>query len=54
MENKYPIDKLLLREMFNMIRSKEIKNVKIEKYDDKQMPKQLASYILKKVGEKEQ
>ncbi len=48
MENK-DLDAALLREMFNAIRNAEIKNIKIQKKDDKQMVKSIASYITKKV-----
>lgn len=50
MENNNEIDKVVLRELFNAIRNAEIKNVKIQKLDDKQMAKQITKYISKKVG----
>lgn len=50
MEYKVEIDKNLLRDMFNAIRTGEIKNVKIQKFDDKQMANQIMKYIEKKVG----
>lgn len=50
MENK-ELDSKLLREMFNTIRSAEIKNIKTQKNDEKQMVGAIAKYIVKKVGE---
>lgn len=52
MQNKeQEIDKALLREMFNVIRNSEIKNVKIQKFDDKQMAARIAKYISNKIRE---
>ena len=51
MENNNEVDKVVLRDLFNAIRNAEIKNVKIQKLDDKQMAKQITKYISKKVGE---
>lgn len=44
------LDATLLREMFNAIRSAEIKNIKTQKKDDKQMVASITEYITKKVG----
>lgn len=43
------LDSTMLREMFNSIRSAEIKNVKVQKYDDKKMVTLISDYIVKKV-----
>ena len=51
MENNQEVDKVLLREMFNAVRNAEIKNVKIQKFDDNQMAQQIAKYITKRAGE---
>lgn len=51
MESSSEVDKVLLRELFNTIRNAEIKNVKIQKLDDKQMAKKITKYISKKVEE---
>lgn len=48
MENK-ALDEKLLREMYNAIRSAEIKNIKTQKNDDKQMVSTIERYIVKKV-----
>lgn len=48
MENK-TLDEKLLREMYNVIRSAEIKNIKTQKNDDKQMVSAIEKYIVKKV-----
>ena len=50
MANKLLDDKLL-REMYNVIRSAEIKNIKTQKNDDKQMVSAIEKYIVKKVEE---
>ena len=50
MANK-KIDESLLREMYNKIRNVEIKNIKTQKNDDKQMVKAIETYINKKVKE---
>lgn len=43
------LNKILLREMFNTIREYEIKNIKTQKLDDKQMVNVITDYIDKKV-----
>ncbi len=48
MANK-ALDEMLLREMYNAIRSAEIKNIKTQKNDDKQMVSAIERYIIKKV-----
>lgn len=48
MANK-ALDEILLREMYNAIRSAEIKNIKTQKNDDKQMVSAIEKYIVKKV-----
>lgn len=53
MANK-PLDEKLLREMYNAIRSAEIKNIKTQKNDNKQMVKAITKYIVKKVEEEVQ
>ena len=50
MGNEKQLDEQLLREMFNAIRSAEIKNIKTQKRDDKGMVKIVTEYISKKVG----
>ena len=50
MANK-ALDEMLLREMYNAIRSAEIKNIKTQKNDDKQMVSAIERYIVKKVEE---
>lgn len=50
MGNEKQLDEQLLREMFNAIRSAEIKNIKTQKRDDKGMVKIITEYISKKVG----
>lgn len=49
MANK-DLDPALMREMFNAIRNTEIKNIKTQKLDDKQMVSAITDYITKKVG----
>lgn len=49
MENKGNIDSVLSREMFNQIRSAEIKNIKTQKQDDKGMTRIIEKYIYDKV-----
>lgn len=44
------LDQRLLREMFNAIRSAEIKNVKTQKADDKKMANNIMKYVVDKVG----
>lgn len=46
---KTKLDDLLMREMYNAIRSAEIKNIKTQKKDDKQMVAAITKYILDKV-----
>ena len=50
MANK-ELDAKLMREMFNSIRSAEIKNVKIQKHDDKKMVTIITDYVVRKVKE---
>ena len=50
MGNEKQLDEQLLSEMFNAIRSAEIKNIKTQKRDDKGMVKIVTEYISKKVG----
>ncbi len=49
MENN-EIDKKLLRDLFDKVRSAEIKNVKIQKLDDKEMAKTIYKFLKKKLG----
>lgn len=49
MANK-ELDPILMREMFNTIRSAEIKNIKTQKNDDKHMVSAITKYVTKKVG----
>lgn len=51
MENKKDLDPKLLREMFNLIRSAEIQNIKTQKKDDKGMVRSIEEFINRKVGE---
>lgn len=51
MANNSELDGRLMREMFNTIRSDEIKNINTQKYDDKAMARRIEGYILKKVKE---
>ena len=51
MANDKDLDKQLLRNMFNSIRSAEISNVKTQKRDDKAMVREIENYVSKKVGE---
>ena len=51
MENDKELNSKLLKEMFNAIRSAEIKNVKTQKKDDKGMIQSIEKYIFEKVGE---
>lgn len=51
MENNKDLDNRLLRQMFNDIRSAEIKNIKTQKNDDKRMVGLIEAYISKKVEE---
>jgi len=45
------LDQKLMRDMFNEIRSFEIKNVKTQKFDNKKMVNSIMKYIFDKVGE---
>lgn len=49
MGNEKELDNRLLREMFNSIRTYEIKNINTQKHSDKEMVKIIGEYILKKV-----
>lgn len=49
MGNNKELDGRLLREMFNNIRSAEIKNIKIQKLNDAGMVKSIEKYIVGKV-----
>lgn len=53
MANK-DINESLLREMYNAIRGAEIKNIKTQKNDDKQMVSSIEKYIYRKVEEEVQ
>ena len=53
MENKEQINSTLLRDMFNTIRTAEIKNVKTQKYDDAKMASRITAYIKRTVEEKD-
>lgn len=53
MENNQ-LDKTLLREMFNRIRSAEIKNIKTQTYADRQMVTSITKYIMKQVEKEAQ
>ena len=48
------LNETLLREMYNAIRKVEIKNIKTQKNDDKQMVASIEKYIYKKVEEEVQ
>lgn len=48
MENK-ALNETLLREMYNKIRSAEIKNIKTQKYNNKQMVSSIEKYIFTEV-----
>ena len=45
MANNSELDRRLMREMFNTIRSSEIKNINTQKYDDKAMVRRIEGYI---------
>ena len=49
MGNEKELDNRMLREMFNNIRTYEIKNINTQKHNDKAMVKIIEEYILKKV-----
>jgi hypothetical protein len=49
MENN-EINSSMLRDMFNAIRQEEIKNIKVNKFDDKTMVKRISSYIEKNIN----
>lgn len=51
MANNKELDKQLLRNMFNSIRSAEIKNIKTQKKDDKGMIRVIEEYVSSKVRE---
>lgn len=51
MMNEKDLDTQLLRSMFNSIRSAEIKNIKTQKRDDKDMVRVIEEFVYKKVGE---
>lgn len=51
MANRKDLDPQLLRLMFNLIRSAEIKNIKTQKKDDKGMVRAIEEFVNKKVGE---
>ncbi len=53
MENNKNLNQELMREMFNKIRNAEIKNINIQKYDDKQMVARIMQYVDKKVKEED-
>ena len=53
MENNQ-LDKTLLREIFNKIRSAEIKNIKTQTYADRQMVTSITKYIMKEVEKEAQ
>lgn len=43
------VDNTKVRNMFNAIRNEELKNSRIDKYDDKAMARRIAAYIEKEV-----
>ena len=45
MESKKDLDQHLLRAMFNEIRTREIRNIKTQKLDDKGMIKDIEAYV---------
>lgn len=51
MANEKEINQLLLRKMFNAIRSAEIKNIKTQRKNDANMVKAIEEYIDKQVRE---
>jgi len=51
MANKHELDPVLLRSMFNSIRSAEVKNIKTQKQDDKGMIRLIEAFINSKVRE---
>lgn len=51
MANNGDLDEQLLRKMFNVIRTAEIKNIKTQKKDDKGMIRSIETYVIGKVGE---
>lgn len=51
MVSKKDLDPHLLRNMFNAIRSAEIKNIKTQTKDDKGMVRIIEDYVSKKVRE---
>lgn len=51
MVNNGDLDERLLRKMFNVIRTAEIKNIKTQKKDDKGMIRSIETYVIGKVEE---
>ena len=51
MVNNGDLDEQLLRKMFNVIRTAEIKNIKTQKKDDKGMIRSIETYVIGKVEE---
>lgn len=51
MVNNGDLDEQLLRKMFNVIRTAEIKNNKTQKKDDKGMIRSIETYVIGKVEE---
>lgn len=51
MANEKEVNQLLLRKMFNAIRSAEIKNIKTQRKNDANMVKAIEEYIDKQVRE---
>lgn len=51
MANNGDLDEQLLRKMFNVIRTAEIKNIKTQKKDDKGMIRSIETYVIGKVEE---
>ncbi len=49
MANNKELDRELLRKMFNDVRSAEIRNIKIQKNDDKRMVSLIEKYVVKTV-----
>ena len=51
MVNNGDLDEQLLRKMFNVIRTAEIKNIKTQEKDDKGMIRSIETYVIGKVEE---
>lgn len=51
MVNNGDLDEQLLRKIFNVIRTAEIKNIKTQKKDDKGMIRSIETYVIGKVEE---